>query len=105
MAHSKHTRLIVESESPISNGLTTVAAQKMHGQFGKSQSSRITATYVGPRLDFCFEEFDMVERSICQLGVVIGFSVERLDVLDNESKLDKAHWSIQSRTHCSLIEW
>jgi len=28
MAHSKHTRLIVESESPISNGLTTVGGAK-----------------------------------------------------------------------------
>jgi hypothetical protein len=36
----------------------------------------------------------MVERSICQLGVGIGFSVERLDVLDHESKLDQAHWCI-----------
>jgi len=29
MAYGKHTRLVVESESPISNGLTTVAVLRM----------------------------------------------------------------------------
>lgn len=35
MAHSKHTRLIVESESPISNGLTTVAISQEIKQYGR----------------------------------------------------------------------
>jgi hypothetical protein len=29
MAYGKHTRLVVESESPISNGLTAVAVLRM----------------------------------------------------------------------------
>jgi hypothetical protein len=43
--------------------------------------------YVGLRLDFCFEEFDMVEYDICQLGVGYGFSDGRLEILDDECKL------------------
>jgi len=31
MAHRKHTRLVVESSSPIPNGLTTVAEEEIVG--------------------------------------------------------------------------
>ena len=43
-----------------------------------------TKTYVGQRLDFCFDEFDMVDRDICQLDLGFGFSDVRLGDLDRE---------------------
>jgi hypothetical protein len=43
---------------------------------------------VGQRLDFGFEELDMIEYDMCQLGLGFGFSDEMLEVLFNKSKLD-----------------
>jgi hypothetical protein len=48
MADSKHTRLSVESESPIPNGLTTVAKQISK----EVEGERERWTYAGQRLDF-----------------------------------------------------
>lgn len=49
MAHRKHTRLVVESESPIPNGLTTVAADN---EYIAPEIGGKKRTYVGQRLDF-----------------------------------------------------
>lgn len=57
MAHSKHIRVSRE-RSPISNGQTTVAENEKDQPKQPLERKKV-GLYVGQRLDFCFNKFDM----------------------------------------------
>lgn len=72
MGYCKDTRLVVERESPIPNGLTTVAVKKRSVVL--TSSTIELETYVGQRLDFEIDKLDMLSAimSFCQLGNLKG---------------------------------